>query len=46
MLVLQTDNTVLWKRLEKRGYGRKKIQENVECEIMHVIVEEARESYK
>lgn len=45
VLVLQTDNTVLWERLEKRGYSEKKIQENVQCEIMHVIAEEARESY-
>ena len=45
VLVLQTDNTVLWERLEKRGYATKKIQENVQCEIMHVIEEEARESY-
>ena len=29
-----------------RGYHQKKIAENVECEIMHVIVEEARESYR
>ena len=46
MLVLQTDNTVLYDRLAKRGYNDRKIQENVTCEIMHVIVEEARESYK
>lgn len=45
MIVLQTDNTVLWGRLEKRGYPSKKIQENVQCEIMHVIAEEARASY-
>lgn len=45
VVVLQTDNTVLWNRLEKRGYAEKKIQENVQCEIMHVIVEEARDSY-
>jgi adenylate kinase len=46
VLVLQTDNSVLWERLEKRGYSTKKLQDNVQCEIMHVIVEEARESYK
>lgn len=77
MLVLQTDNTVLYERLEKRyagvhprecslivariivslitphsstrhdrGYSQKKITENIECEIMQVIVEEARDSYK
>ncbi|KAJ1657909.1 hypothetical protein IWQ61_002770 [Dispira simplex] len=45
VVVLQTDNTTLYDRLERRGYTTKKIQENVECEIMQVIVEEARESY-
>lgn len=29
-----------------RGYNEKKITENVECEIMMVVEEEARESYK
>ncbi len=45
VIVLQTDNSVLWERLEKRGYNEKKLQDNVQCEIMHVIVEEARDSY-
>ncbi len=39
VIVLQTDNSVLWERLEKRGYNEKKLQDNVQCEIMHVIVE-------
>ena len=29
-----------------RGYSSKKIQENVQCEIMHCMVEEATESYR
>eukprot|EP00955_Chlamydomonas_euryale_P055008 356004-Chlamydomonas_euryale.AAC.1 len=29
-----------------RGYADNKIRENVECEIMQVVMEEARESYK
>ena len=33
---------MLWERLEKRGYNEKKLTDNVQCEIMHVIVEEAR----
>jgi adenylate kinase len=45
VVVLQADNTLLWERLEKRGYPSNKIQENVQCEIMHVVVEEARDSY-
>lgn len=29
-----------------RGYNAKKINENMECEIMQVVLEEARESYE
>jgi len=32
--------------LSLRGYKGRKLNENIECEIMHVIVEEARESYR
>lgn len=46
VVVLQTDNTVLYERLEKRGYAAPKIQENVQCEIMMVLLEEARDSYR
>ena len=45
MLVLRTDNTVLYDRLVRRGYKQAKLTENVECEIMQVVLEEARESY-
>ena len=43
--VLQTDNTVLYDRLSARGYAQNKISENVTCEIMQVVVDQARESY-
>lgn len=46
VVVLQTDNTLLYDRLKARGYSEKKIQENVQCEIMHVPCEEAQRSYK
>merc|ERR1712086_515711 len=46
VVVLRTDSTVLYSRLEERGYPEPKTQENVQCEIMQVILEEARESYK
>eukprot|EP00891_Asterochloris_glomerata_P003006 jgi/Astpho2/3006/Aster-03315 len=46
VVVLQTDNSTLYERLEKRGYSKKKLSENMECEIMNVIVEEARGSYR
>ena len=29
-----------------RGYNGKKLSENVECEIMQTILEEARDSYR
>eukprot|EP00892_Ulva_mutabilis_P011130 jgi/Ulvmu1/838/UM010_0212.1 len=45
VIVLQTDNTVLFDRLKARGYTDKKLQENIECEIMHVPSEEAHRSY-
>jgi broad-specificity NMP kinase len=31
---------------DHRGYPPSKVQENVECEIMMVILEEARDSYR
>ncbi|KAL1915552.1 uncharacterized protein VTP21DRAFT_6676 [Calcarisporiella thermophila] len=45
VLVLRTDNTTLYDRLKARGYSQRKITENIECEIMQVVLEEARESY-
>ncbi|KAL4129442.1 hypothetical protein PRIC2_005450 [Phytophthora ramorum] len=45
VVVLRADNTTLFDRLQKRGYSDKKVAENVECEIMEVVLQEARESY-
>ena len=45
VVVLLTDNTILYDRLTKRNYSAKKITENIECEIMNVVLDEARESY-
>jgi adenylate kinase len=45
VIVLSVDNTTLFDRLQKRGYSEKKVSENVECEIMQVVLQEARESY-
>ncbi|KAK8803059.1 hypothetical protein WA538_002055 [Blastocystis sp. DL] len=45
VLVLRCDNTLLYDRLVDRGYPINKVQENVECEIMQMILDEARESY-
>mmetsp|Transcript_6010 Transcript_6010/g.6869 ORF Transcript_6010/g.6869 Transcript_6010/m.6869 type:complete len:172 (-) Transcript_6010:66-581(-) len=46
VVVLRCDNTVLYPRLQERGYNDRKLQENIECEIMQVVLEEARDSYK
>lgn len=45
VVVLRTDNSILFDRLSKRGYNEKKLQENLDCEIMDVISQEAQESY-
>lgn len=45
VVVLRCDNTVLYDRLKKRQYKESKIQENVECEIMQVLLSDARENY-
>nr|OQO15746.1 hypothetical protein B0A51_15188 [Rachicladosporium sp. CCFEE 5018] len=43
--VVRCDNKVLYDRLKARGYGEKKLQENMDCEIMEVLVQEARDAY-
>ncbi|KAG8228325.1 hypothetical protein J437_LFUL009370 [Ladona fulva] len=45
VFVLRADNTVLYDRLATRGYASKKLEENIQCEIFQVILEEAHESY-
>ncbi|KAJ1834409.1 factor activating pos9 [Coemansia sp. RSA 2703] len=46
VVVLRADTTKVYDRLEARGYKQNKISENVECEIMQVVLDEAKESYK
>ena len=46
VVVLRADNAVLYERLTARGYAGRKLDENMESEIMQVVLEEARESYK
>ncbi|KAM7277600.1 hypothetical protein ACFE04_004734 [Oxalis oulophora] len=45
IVVLQTDNAVLYDRLTKRGYTGAKLTNNIECEIFQMLLEEAKESY-
>ena len=37
---------MLYDRLSARGYTGKKLDENMDSEIMQVLLDEARESYK
>lgn len=46
VVVLRVDNGVLYDRLQKRDYSQSKIDENLDCEIMEVIAQEARDSYE
>jgi len=43
--VVRCDNAALYDRLKARGYGEKKLQENMDCEIMEVLLQEARDAY-
>ena len=43
--VIRCDNKLLYDRLKARVYGEKKLQENMDCEIMEVLVQEARDAY-
>ncbi len=45
VVVLRTDSTILYDRLQARHYPNTKIQENLDSEIMEVLLAEARESY-
>lgn len=46
VLVLRTNTDVLYDRLTARGYSDKKRNENMECEIMQVVAEQTKESYR
>ncbi|OQV24546.1 putative Adenylate kinase isoenzyme 6 [Hypsibius exemplaris] len=46
VVVLRTENSVLYDRLKARGYPEAKISNNMECEIFQTILDEARESYE
>lgn len=46
VIVLRTDSSILYDRLTSRGYKGKKLEENMDSEIMQVLLDEARESYK
>ncbi|KAK9456555.1 AAA domain-containing protein [Dipodascopsis uninucleata] len=45
VVVLRTNNTRLYDRLKERDYASKKLEENLDAEIMEVILSDARDSY-
>ena len=45
MVVLRTESRKLYDRLKARNYPEKKLQENLDSEIMQVLLEEAREGF-
>ncbi|KAF2731212.1 P-loop containing nucleoside triphosphate hydrolase protein [Polyplosphaeria fusca] len=45
VVVLRCGSETLYDRLVKRGYGGKKLEENMDAEIMQVVLEEARAGY-
>ncbi len=45
ILVLRADTSILFDRLTARNYSDLKRSENIECEIMQVVLDEAKESY-
>ncbi|KAK3169437.1 hypothetical protein OEA41_008820 [Lepraria neglecta] len=45
VVVLRTESTKLYDRLKARNYPEKKLQENLDSEIMQVLLEEAREGF-
>ena len=46
IVVLRAATEHLYDRLVARGYSEKKRTENIEAEIMNVVIDEARESYR
>ncbi|XP_078427587.1 P-loop containing nucleoside triphosphate hydrolases superfamily protein [Wolffia australiana] len=46
VVVLQTDNSILYDRLSSRGYTGPKLTNNIECEIFQMMLMEARGSYR
>lgn len=45
VVLLRCNNTELYDRLKARNYSDKKLNENIECEIMEITADEVKESY-
>ena len=46
VIVLTCSTENLYDRLKMRGYSKKKVEENLECEIMRVCADESREIFR
>ena len=46
VIALRAETHNIYDRLQARGYKQNKVTENVECEIMNVVIDDARESYR
>ena len=44
-MVLRADSSLIYDRLHTRGYGERKLQENLDSEIWGVLLEEAKEAF-
>ena len=45
VITMHTDNTVLFDRYTERKYSQRKIEENIDCEIVNMIGSENREYF-
>mmetsp|Transcript_16718 Transcript_16718/g.36342 ORF Transcript_16718/g.36342 Transcript_16718/m.36342 type:complete len:223 (-) Transcript_16718:151-819(-) len=45
VVLLRAETAPIWDRLEGRGYEKRKIQQNVECEIFGTVAEEVHECW-
>lgn len=45
VVVVRADSTLLYDRLKARGYNSKKLDENMDAEIMQVLLDEARDAF-
>ncbi|XP_073988715.1 adenylate kinase isoenzyme 6-like [Rhodnius prolixus] len=45
VFVPRTETSILYDRLESRGYKGRKLNDNMECEIFQVLLEEAHETF-
>lgn len=45
VVVLRCNSTILYDRLNARKYSAKKLEENLDAEIMQVLLDEARDAY-